>query len=133
VFGELDTPYVSRLPDQWGINSAASSRSSFVFSGNGLALQQEGYFLLALIIEKVSGIPYAAFLQKNVFDPLRLANTGRPVCVVEGGGYESFPPILIPTARDEFFFRYEYAQVRFERDEGKIVRMVWQWARRFRY
>lgn len=36
----------------------------------------EGYFLLAMIIEKVSGVPYAAFLQKNVFDPLRLANTG---------------------------------------------------------
>lgn len=29
-----------------------------------------------MIIEKASGIPYATFLQKNVFDPLRLANTG---------------------------------------------------------
>ena len=36
--------------------------------------------------------------------------------------------ILIPTAKDEFFFRYEYARVKFERDEkGNIAKMTWQW------
>ncbi len=33
------------------------------------------YALLALIIEKVSGVPYAEFLSKNIFDPLKMKNT----------------------------------------------------------
>jgi CubicO group peptidase (beta-lactamase class C family) len=44
--------------------------------GTDSQYSNEGYFLLAMIIEKVSGIPYAAFLQGNIFDPLKLANTG---------------------------------------------------------
>jgi CubicO group peptidase (beta-lactamase class C family) len=36
----------------------------------------EGYFLLALILLKVSGVPYSRFLQQNIFDPLKLTNTG---------------------------------------------------------
>jgi CubicO group peptidase (beta-lactamase class C family) len=35
----------------------------------------EGYFLLAMILEKVSEV-YARFLQKNIFDPLKLFNPG---------------------------------------------------------
>lgn len=35
---------------------------------------------------------------------------------------------LTPTGKDEFFYRHEYAEVRFERDaKGKVVRTVWQW------
>jgi len=36
----------------------------------------EGYFLLAMILERVSKVSYETFLQKNIFDPLKLANTG---------------------------------------------------------
>lgn len=35
-----------------------------------------GYFLLGYIIEKVSGESYESFLQKNIFDPLKLKDTG---------------------------------------------------------
>ncbi len=35
-----------------------------------------GYFMLGHIIEKVSGESYESFLQKNIFDPLKLANSG---------------------------------------------------------
>src|SRR5262245_7988066 len=35
-----------------------------------------GYFLLGYIIEKVSGESYEGFLQKNIFDPLKLKDTG---------------------------------------------------------
>jgi CubicO group peptidase (beta-lactamase class C family) len=36
----------------------------------------EGYFLLAMILERVSGVSYAQFLQKNIFDPLNLTSAG---------------------------------------------------------
>ena len=35
-----------------------------------------GYALLSIIIEKVSGISYEAYLKKNLFDPAGLENTG---------------------------------------------------------
>jgi CubicO group peptidase (beta-lactamase class C family) len=35
-----------------------------------------GYILLGVIIEKVSGQPYANFLQSNVFEPLRMEHSG---------------------------------------------------------
>jgi len=35
-----------------------------------------GYFLLGYIIEKVAGESYESFLQKNIFQPLRLTSTG---------------------------------------------------------
>ena len=35
-----------------------------------------GYFLLGHIIEKASGESYEAFLQKNIFDPLGMSNSG---------------------------------------------------------
>lgn len=34
--------------------------------------------LLALVVERVSGIPFAEYLQQNVFDPLGLAQTSYP-------------------------------------------------------
>jgi len=36
-----------------------------------------GYQLLAYLIEKASGKPYAAFLAKNIFQPLGMSNTGQ--------------------------------------------------------
>ena len=43
-------------------------------------------------------------------------------------GRYPFLRILTPTGKDEFFFRYEYAKVEFERDgKGSITRMTWQW------
>ena len=39
-----------------------------------------------------------------------------------------FPRDLVPTGKDEFFFRHEYATVRFTRDaKHKIVAMSWDW------
>jgi len=35
-----------------------------------------GYYLLGYIIEKASGEKYENFLQKNIFEPLKLTNTG---------------------------------------------------------
>lgn len=35
-----------------------------------------GYFLLGYILEKIAGESYESFLQKNIFEPLKLTNTG---------------------------------------------------------
>jgi CubicO group peptidase (beta-lactamase class C family) len=34
-----------------------------------------GYFLLASIVEKASGMPFASFMQKHVFEPLQMTHT----------------------------------------------------------
>lgn len=45
------------------------SAQPFKFApGEGLSYNNSGYFLLGLIIEKASGMPYAEFVQKNLFD-----------------------------------------------------------------
>lgn len=44
--------------------------------GSDFEYSNSGYILLGLIIEKVSGKPYAEFLKANIFDPLSMKNTG---------------------------------------------------------
>lgn len=44
--------------------------------GEKMKYDNSGYFMLGYIIEKVSGQSYAAFLQENIFGPLKLAGTG---------------------------------------------------------
>jgi CubicO group peptidase (beta-lactamase class C family) len=43
--------------------------------GAKFSYTNSGYYLLGLIIEKVSGMSYYEFLQKNVFDPLEMTRT----------------------------------------------------------
>ncbi|HWQ33033.1 MAG TPA: serine hydrolase [Blastocatellia bacterium] len=53
--------------------------------GEKWSYSNSGYFILGIIIEKVTGDTYETFLQKNIFDPLRLKNTGydRPVYLLK--------------------------------------------------
>lgn len=44
--------------------------------GEKWSYSNSGYFLLGFIIEKASGESYESFLQKNIFEPLKLTNTG---------------------------------------------------------
>ena len=44
--------------------------------GSDSHYSNEGYFLLALILQKVSVSSYGQFLQTNIFGPLKLTNTG---------------------------------------------------------
>ncbi len=44
--------------------------------GEKFAYSNSGYFLLGVIIEKVSGKTYEQMLQKNIFTPLKMNNTG---------------------------------------------------------
>lgn len=44
--------------------------------GEKWAYSNSGYFLLGHIIEKASGEAYESFLEKNIFEPLKLTSTG---------------------------------------------------------
>jgi CubicO group peptidase (beta-lactamase class C family) len=44
--------------------------------GSAWSYSNTGYLLLGLIIERVSGQSYEAFLQENIFDPLGMVDTG---------------------------------------------------------
>ena len=45
-------------------------------SGEDYEYSNTGYFLLGLIVEKVSGQTYEAFLKENIFAPLKMNDTG---------------------------------------------------------
>jgi len=44
--------------------------------GKEFSYSNSGYFLLGVIIEKVTGKPYEQVLQENIFTPLKMDNTG---------------------------------------------------------
>ena len=43
--------------------------------GEKLEYSNTGYNLLALLVERLSGVPYEEFLRKNIFDPAGMKNT----------------------------------------------------------
>ena len=43
--------------------------------GEGLEYSNTGYNLLALLVERLSGVPYEQFLQKNIFEPAGMTAT----------------------------------------------------------
>ena len=43
--------------------------------GEGLRYSNTGYNLLALLVERLSGVPFEEFLQKNIFEPAGMTST----------------------------------------------------------
>jgi CubicO group peptidase (beta-lactamase class C family) len=84
--GELDAPDMYRdcLSNEELVERLRNVPALFL-PGTDSQYSNEGYFLLAVIVQKVSGIPYAEFLQENVFDPLKLTNTGSTCKVLPPG------------------------------------------------
>jgi len=71
--------------------------------GERFNYSNSGYKLLALIIERVSGMPYAEFLRRELFVPLGMTNTGTlasPALVPKlASGYNpGFAPALLQPA-----------------------------------
>lgn len=48
--------------------------------GTGYAYSNSGYTLLAYIIEKVTGQSYQEYIEKNIFEPLNMHNSGSVTC-----------------------------------------------------
>jgi CubicO group peptidase (beta-lactamase class C family) len=44
--------------------------------GSGFAYSNSGYILLTAVIERASGVPYADFVSRNLFEPLGMAASG---------------------------------------------------------
>ena len=75
--GELDAADMYRdcLPEEELIARLRKVPSMFP-PGTDSHYSNEGYFLLAVILERVSGLSYQSFLQKHIIDPLHLVSTG---------------------------------------------------------
>jgi CubicO group peptidase (beta-lactamase class C family) len=63
--------------------------------GNKFEYSNSGYVLLAMIVEKISGLPFQKFLKKNIFDPLGMNNTlvydtSKPDMKIRAHGYNLF-------------------------------------------
>jgi CubicO group peptidase (beta-lactamase class C family) len=56
----------------------------------------EGYFLLAMIVEKVSGKPYAKFLAEAITGPLRMGHTGSACQDPPGNAVTGMVPGITP-------------------------------------
>lgn len=60
--------------------------------GSTFSYDNSGYFLLGVIIEKVTGKPYAQVLQENILTPLAMNDTGYdlagPIIAKRASGYE---------------------------------------------
>ena len=54
---------------------AASNVQRFFKPGRNFDYSNTGYFVLASIVEKVSGISFSDFVQKNIFDPLEMKDS----------------------------------------------------------
>jgi CubicO group peptidase (beta-lactamase class C family) len=75
--GKLDAPEVTRdcLSDEELLKRLRDVVPLFP-PGTGSQYSSEGYFLLAVILQKASGVSYSQFLQKNIFAPLKMTNSG---------------------------------------------------------
>lgn len=62
------TRFLKRTPDE--LMAMISARSPKFSPGSRFKYSNSGYVLLGVIIEKVSGMSYQAFLESNIFEPL---------------------------------------------------------------
>lgn len=56
-------------------NAVKNIDSTYFEPGTNYRYSNTAYCLLGLVIEKVSGMHYAEYLEKNIFQPLRMANS----------------------------------------------------------
>ena len=63
--------------------------------GEGLHYSNTGYNLLALLVERLSGIPYEEFLQKNIFEPAGMTSTRCCHIRRDGVSFENYARAMV--------------------------------------
>jgi CubicO group peptidase (beta-lactamase class C family) len=79
-----DTSVVKHATDKDVLQAIKNIDSTYFTPGTRYRYSNTAYCLLALIIEKVSGMPYSAYVKKNIFKPLSMPHAmvlqqGKPV------------------------------------------------------
>jgi D-alanyl-D-alanine carboxypeptidase len=69
-YAYVDTNRVKHASDRDVLNAVKNLDSTYFVPGMQYRYSNTAYCLLALIIEKISGMPYAAYIKKNIFEPL---------------------------------------------------------------
>lgn len=81
IYDSLFFPIIAKHPDIVFTNkdlipAMIAQKSPLIFkSGDDFSYNNVNYNILALIIEKISGLNYGKYLQKNIFDPAGMKNT----------------------------------------------------------
>ncbi|MCU1287417.1 MAG: beta-lactamase [Acidobacteriales bacterium] len=85
-------PNFTALPDYEATKTVAQTPAQLIARfkdkpldfpvGDRFSYSNSGYIVLGALIEKVSGMPYAQFLQENIFTPLGMKDTGYDVATV---------------------------------------------------
>ncbi len=68
LMGEMQLP--RQISDQEVLDLVATRDSTYFEPGKAFRYSNTGFVLLALIVEKVSGQPYAKFIHEQIFKPL---------------------------------------------------------------
>lgn len=102
--------------------------------GEQFLYSNTGYTLLAEVVHRVTGEPFAAWVKKNIFEPLEMHNTrvraslgeliedrAYSYYALEGGGYENAPNnAVMPGAGDMFTTVDDLAKWARNLDEGTL-------------
>jgi CubicO group peptidase (beta-lactamase class C family) len=64
-----------QVSDRNALNLVQQQNKTNFPPGSDFRYSNTGYALLSLIVESVSGTPYAQFLKRNIFSPLQMTNT----------------------------------------------------------
>jgi CubicO group peptidase (beta-lactamase class C family) len=71
----IDTKQIRHAHDADVLNGIKNIDSSYFTPGSNYRYSNTAFCLLALIIERLSGMPYATYEKKNNFQPLGMTNT----------------------------------------------------------
>jgi D-alanyl-D-alanine carboxypeptidase len=69
-YGFTDTNKIKHATDADVLKALQSADSLYFISGTRYRYSNSAYCLLGLLIEKISGISYSSFIQRNIFMPL---------------------------------------------------------------
>jgi CubicO group peptidase (beta-lactamase class C family) len=105
-----DTSIVKHAADKDVLNAVKNTDSTYFTPGTQYRYSNTAYCLLALIIEKVSGISYNDYIKKNIFNPLSMQHstvlqTGTPIYKsAYGYDYDSSKHVFSKLDADESIF-----------------------------